>query len=264
MVLGIGAGDLIGLVRESGRLAGDPGGVLVVGPLAEVLARELGKGADDPTVVRTAGDAGQAAAVVVVLAGELGDQEARVVRTASREHVPVVAVQTLPGGGDGVPYVLAEHVVEVERGDGFPTDRIAAALAAALGRDGAGLAARLPVLRDAVRSRIFRRVALESAIIGAAPWSDNRHFPLLTLAQARMLLELQAASGRGSESRERALTVGVPLATSFATGLVARTLFRRVPLRGPLAAGAFAVAGTAAVKAIGGAVSARLAAAPSD
>ncbi len=50
-----------------------------------------------------------------------------------------------------MPYVLADDLVRIEPGHGFPVDEIAAAVARRLGDDGTALAARLPVLRGAVR-----------------------------------------------------------------------------------------------------------------
>ena len=48
------------------------------------------------------------------------------------------------------PYVLAEDIVRVPPGQGFPVDAIARAVARRLGEDGTALAAKLPVLRPAV------------------------------------------------------------------------------------------------------------------
>ena len=46
-----------------------------------------------------------------------------------------------------VPYVLAEDMVRVPPGQGFPVDAIARAVARRLGENGTALAAKLPVLR---------------------------------------------------------------------------------------------------------------------
>jgi hypothetical protein len=258
MPLGLATGELIGLTREARRLDEAPGCLLVLGPLADVLARALAEDAADPTLVRTAGDPGYAVAVVVVLAGAAGDDDVRVLREATRAHVPVVAVQMQETSAE-IPYVLAEHVVDCLPGEGFPVERVAEVLASALGRDAVPLAARLPVLRDAVRARRFRRAVVQSAIVSAAPWSDSAHFPLLVMGNTRMLMELEAASGRAPADDVRAtgLAAGLPVATALAAGVVARTVYRRLPVGGPLTAGAIAVLGTVAVRALGDAIATR-------
>ena len=104
--------------------------ILVRGVLADQLAAALRAGGD-PSLVRTAGDPAAASAVVCVVAGAATPEDERVLRTAARALVPLVAVQT----GDPaapLPYVLATEVVDCRPGAGFPVEEIAQALARVL------------------------------------------------------------------------------------------------------------------------------------
>lgn len=245
--LGIGPRDVLSLARHAGDVA-PKGPILVIGVLAEQLARELAAGGD-PALVRTRGNPADAAALVCVLAGAATAADEEALRAATRALVPVVAIQTGPAPVR-IPYVLATDVVECEAGKGFPVSRIADTLAGALGRDGAGLAGRLPVLRDAVERR---RAADGALAAGALAFSSDPapRLPVLALAQTRMLSELDAAGGRSAprEARETAQAVGPPLVAALATGLVARTLVRRLPFRNRLLDSALAAGVTYALAA---------------
>lgn len=227
--LGIGPRDVVSLARHAAAVA-PRGPILVIGVLAEQLARELAAGGD-PRLLETRGNPADAAALVCVVAGAAtpGDEEA--LRTATRSLVPAVAVQTGPAPVR-LPYVLATDVVECEPGKGFPLAEIADVLAGALGRDGAALAGRLPVLREAVERR---RAAAGAVAAGALAFATGAapKLPALALAQTRMLSELDTAGGRPAprEARETAEAVGIPLAAALATGLAARTLVRSLSVR---------------------------------
>ena len=141
--------------------------ILVRGVLAEQLAAALRAGGD-ASLVRTAGDPAAASAVVCVVAGAATPEDERVLRTAARALVPLVAVQT----GDPavlLPYVLATEVVDCRPGAGFPVEEIAQALARELRRDGPVLARSLPVLRDPVESRRAVEGAVAAASLAALP-----------------------------------------------------------------------------------------------
>lgn len=227
--LGLGPRDVLSLARHASDVA-PRGPILVLGVLAEHLARELAAGGD-PGLVATRGDPAHAAALVCVVAGAATAADEEALRTATRALVPVVAIQTGPASVR-IPYVLATDVVECEPGKGFPLAQIADTLAGALGHDGAALAGRLPVLRDAVERR---RAAAGALAAGALAFATNPapKLPALALAQTRMLSELETARGRPAprEARETAEAVGAPLAAALATGLVARTVVRRLPVR---------------------------------
>ena len=168
-------------------------------------------------------------------------------RAATRALVPTVVVQT---GEPSVriPYVLATDVIACEPGRGFPVDEIVHALAAALGQDGAALAAALPALREAVQSRRIEEGALTAGALAVSGGGSQR-LPVLALAQARMLSDVGAWGGAAPPGTPRATAVALapPLAAAFGAGLAARTLVRRLPVRNRLLDSAVAAAVTYAL-----------------
>jgi len=220
---------VLSLARHNRRAQSPRGPILVTGVLAEQLADELRAGGE-ASLVRTAGDPADAAAVVCVVGVAATRADEKVLRTAARALVPVIGVRT--GAADApIPYVLETDTVEVAPGQGFPVEEIARRLAAALGSGGAPLAASLPVIRDAVRSRRVADGALAATTLALG--SGGPRLPLLALAQARMLSDIAASSGRPAPETPQATAEAVapPLAVAVATGLAARTLARRLPLR---------------------------------
>ena len=204
--------------------------ILVRGVLADQLAAALRAGGD-PSLVRTAGDPAAASAVVCVVAGAATPEDERVLRTAARALVPLVAVQT----GDPaapLPYVLATEVVDCRPGAGFPVEEIAQALARVLRRDGPVLARSLPVLRDPVESRRAVEGAVAAASLAAlGRAASNPHLPLIS--QARMLSDIATAEGAAPPEAPRASleAVAPPLALSLATSAVVGQSLRRLPVR---------------------------------
>ena len=243
---GIGPRDALALARHAQSAALPKGPLLVTGVLAEALARELRSGGD-ASLVRTDGDPAGAAALVRVVAGAATPEDERVLRAATRALVPTVVVQTGEPSAR-IPYVLATDVVECEPGRGFPVDEIVHALAAALGRDGAALAAALPVLRDAVQSRRIEDGAVTAGALAVAGGGTQR-LPVLALAQARMLSDVATAGGAARPEAPRAVAeaVGPPLVAALGAGLAARTLVRRLPVRNRLLESAVAAAVTYAL-----------------
>jgi hypothetical protein len=230
--LGIGPRDVLSLARDARDVA-PKGPLLVTGILAEQLARELAAGGDR-ALVQTAGDPAEAAAVICVVAGAATAADEAALRAAARALVPVMAVQT--GATDvRIPYVLATDVIQCAPGKGFPVDDIARTLAGGLGRDGAGLAASLPVLREAVAKRRATDGAFAAAAAAVASDPGSR-LPVLALAQSRMLGELDTAGGRPApdDARATAEAVAPPFLASLAAGLAVRTLVRRLPVRNRL------------------------------
>jgi hypothetical protein len=243
---GIGPRDAVTLVRHVQSAASPKGPLLVTGVLAETLARELRAGGD-ASLVRTDGNPADAAAVVRVVAGAATPEDERVLRAATRALVPTVVVQTGPPSAR-IPYVLATDVVQCEPGKGFPVDRVARALAATLGPDGPPIAGVLPVLREAVQRRRIERGAAAAGALAVAGGEAQR-FPVLALAQARLLADVAAAGGAGRPEAPRAVAEAVvpPLAVGLGAGLAARALVRRLPLRNRLLDGAVAAAVTYAL-----------------
>lgn len=249
-LLGVGARDVVALARYQRQAQDGHRPLLVTGLLAEQLAKELGAGGD-PALVRTAGDPAEAALFVRVLAGAATAEDERLFRAATRALVPVVAVQTADRTVR-LPYVLAEDVVQCRPGSGFPLDEIADRIAAALGGAGAQLAASLPVLRDAVARRRTADAAVTAAGLTAFGAASGPRLPVLALDQARMLSDLAVASGAETSDDQHAAVqkLALPLALSLATGLAARELVRRLPVRGRALDTAVAAGATLALGAL--------------
>ena len=251
-LLGIGPRDVVALARHQRRAHDLSGPLLVTGMLAEQLARELGAGGD-PTLVGTSGEPDAAGIFVRVVAGAATAEDERQFRAATRAAVPIVAVQTAePGRAVRLPYVLAEDVVQVMPGSGFPVAEIADRIAAALGGAGAPLAASLPVLRDAVVRRRATDAAVGAAALAALGAGSGPRLPVLALAQARMLSDVAVASGaeQGGDGRDAAQQLALPLAAALGTGLAARELVRRAPFRARVVDAAVAAAATLALGAL--------------
>ena len=242
MPLGLNPREVLGVVRDTRHRAEAAKPIVVAGVLAGELAKQLGAGGE-PGAVRVGGDPSGSAALVLVLAGEPTDADIEQLRAAARAVVPTIAVQTGREQTLRVPYVLATDIVHCPPGKGFPVEEIAAALARRLAADGVALAARLPVMRAAVSERLIAHASRAGALIGLLPRGRAR-FPLLALAQLRLVLYLAAAHGR-ELGPDRAPEVGAVLGT----GLALRTGVRRLGLAGSRVVGG--VTGYAGTRALG-------------
>ena len=180
----------------------------------------------------------------------------QVLRAATRALVPVIGVRTGSSGAP-IPYVLATDVVDVPPGQGFPVDEIAGTLAAALGVDGAPLAGALPVLRDAVQARRVTDGVLAAGTLALG--RGGPRLPVLALSQARMLSDVAATEAGPTPETPRATAEAVapPLAAALATGVLARALVRRLPVRNRLLDGAVAAAATYALATVFGRIARR-------
>jgi len=253
MPIGLGLGSVTGLVREARQTGGSPGPVRVYGARADDVVRALAAGSDEPRLVQAGGDATYAVAIVCLIDDEVDAAGLAPLRAGSRQGTALVAVR-LDGTERPVPYVLATDVVAWAPGAPVPVPAIARRLAIRLRRDGRLLAARLPALRPAVHRELVSAAALGGAALVAVPWGDDVHLPILSMMQARMLLDLDVASGRPAPQspNELALAVGPWLGMSNAVGLSARTVYRRVPQRLRRVAGpVLAYTSTCAIAAVG-------------
>jgi uncharacterized protein (DUF697 family) len=234
--------DVQGSAREQKPLA--VGGVR---ELAAVLRRELAKDAK-PGGVRESDDPKGAAVYVYVLGGEPTDDDKRALKRARRARAPIVAVAvgSLPDDVS-IPSVLAEDIVRVGAGQGFPLDTIAHVIAVRLGEEGAPLAARVPVLRRAVCDVLITSFARRCGVLAAAVFIPGADLPLLVLNQTRMILRLEQAYGLDADPRERAPELLVTVAAGFGLRGVARQLLSVIPIAGWAVQSAVAYAGTRAL-----------------
>ena len=244
MPFGIGIGQAAGLVREARQFDGSSAYVAVSGAGAHELAAALAAGGDRAAVV-VDGDPVRAAVAIRLVDGEPAAAETAVLRRISSAGTPLLVVRR--GGAERLPYVLAGDVLEV--GTELPVAEVVAALARVAGEAGPALAARLPVLRGAVARRLIGTTSLANAAIAASPWMKQAQLPLLTIAQARMLLQLGLSRGDvlPRDPKALALAAGPVVLSPVAVGLGARELVRRLPFGGPVIRAAVAYAGTRAL-----------------
>jgi uncharacterized protein (DUF697 family) len=231
---------LLGALREvRGGTERRPIAIGGASELVPLLARELREGGEQAAVREWSDTGASSAAAVLVWIGK-ADEDA--LRAASLAHVPIVGLTD----GESLPYVLDTDLVVVRPGQGLPVLEIVRAIASALGARGAGLAARLPVLRDAVVDELIRSCARKNAVIAAAVFVPGVDMPVLTLNQVRLVLRIGQAYGREiDQSRLPELLGVVGAGLGFRT--IARELLDFVPFAGWAAKGAVAYAGTKAL-----------------
>jgi len=221
--------------------------VLAVGgasELAPVLRQQFLRGRADPAAVRVGGPEG-ADVYVHVLAGEPSEQDAAVLRRATRARVPVIAVAVGPAGdGGAIPYVLATDIVGARGGGRFPLEAIARAIAVRLGEDGAPLAARVPLLREAVCEQLVASLARKNGWL--AVWIRGANLPVLTLNELRLVLRLAQAYGVDNV-RRRLPELAATLGAGFGLRALARKLLDLAPVAGWAVKGAVAYGGTRAL-----------------
>jgi len=233
-----------GLVRELRTAAEETRPLVVSGPLAEQLVKELSGGAA-PGAVRAGGRVEGAGCLIRVLGGAPTEEDEQELKAAKRARVPVIVVQT--GREDfEVPYVLATDVVTCQPGHGFPVEEIAAAVAARLGEAGTGLAARVPVLREPLSQQLVGSFSRKNGILAVAIFVPGADFPVLTLNQIRLVLRLAAAHGVEVDQK-RLPEVLATVAAGFGFRAVARQLLGAVPIAGWAVKGGVAYGGTRAL-----------------
>lgn len=248
MALPVRIGALRALLKEVEASARAESTLAVGGPreLAEVLRRQLARGAEAGAV--RAGDSPEgAAALVYVLGRDPGPEDEEALKRARRARTPVVVVAAGPVSDDvSLPYVLATDVVRVPPGEGFPLERIARVVAARLGEAGAPLAAGIPLLRDAVCAELISSFSRKNAVVGAAVFVPGADLPLLALNQARLVLRIAQAHG-AELGQERLPELAATLAAGFGLRAAAREVLDLVPFAGWALKGAVAYAGTRAL-----------------
>ena len=236
-----------GVVKELRQAAREAGPLAVAGEpaLADALVAELGRGTVPGAVRRGAGEG--AAALVYVLAAPPSDDDRRVLKAARRAKVPIAAL--LAGGeveAGAIPYVLTTDIVRMPAGSAFPVGELACVLAHRLDEQGTEVAARVPMLRDAVCEHLIARFARQAGLVGAAVFIPGADLPVLTLNQLRLVLRIGAAHGVevGADRLPEILAV-IGSGLAFRAG--ARQLVGAVPIAGWLVKGAVAYAGTRAL-----------------
>jgi uncharacterized protein (DUF697 family) len=229
---------ILSLVRELRAGRGEHRPIVVAGAreLVPLLAKGLREGGD-PSAVREGGRPEDAAVLVWI-----GKPDEAALRAASRAHVPIVGVTD----GESLPYVLDTNLAFVRPGEGMPVEEVARRIAAVLGELGTGLAARLPIVREAVVEDLIRSFSRRNGLVGAAVWIPGVDLPLLTLNQIRLVLRIALAHGEEIDGSRVPELLGV-VGAGFGLRTLARQLLDFVPVAGWAVKGAVAYAGTRAI-----------------
>ncbi len=230
MALPVSAGAIRKLLTEVAA-SGRPEDVLAVGgasELAPVLRQQLLRGRAEPGAVRL-GAPEDADAYVHVLAGAPRDEDVALLRRARRARVPVIAVAVGFTDEPAVPYVLATDAVCVGAGQAFPLEAIAHAIAARLGEHGAPLAARVPLLREAVSEQLVASFARKNGLVAAAVWIPGADLPVLALNELRLVLRLWQAHGAAGDVRDRLPELAATLCAGLGLRALARELLDLIP-----------------------------------
>jgi uncharacterized protein (DUF697 family) len=260
MALPVSAGAIRKLLVEVAA-SGRRNDVLAVGGTTELvflLRQQFLRGRAEPGAVQLS-DPEDADVYVRVLAGEPSDEDVVVLRRARRAGVPAIVVAVGSAGDASIPYVLATDVVSVDEGQPFPLEAIARAIAARLREHGAPLAARVPLLREAVCEQLVSSFARKNGMVAAAVWIPGADLPVLALNELRLVLRLAQAHGAAGDVRDRLPEVAATLCAGFGLRALAREILDLVPGAGWAVKGAVAYGGT---RALGEAARMRFALAP--
>ena len=245
-----------GVVKEIKAAAEDLSPLVVAGaaaPASELVAA-LAEGGDTSALRDLSGrevtryDLQGAALLLYVVSGEKPTAEdEQVLKLADRNDVDAVCVLV---GAKSTPvdvaYVPATRVVAVPPGRPLPVDRIAELVASLTDETGYALAARLPVVREAVVESIVRRFARQNGVLGVAIFIPGADFPVLTLNQLRMVFRIAAAHGEEID-RERIPEVLAVVGAGLGFRTVAREALGFVPGLGWAIKGGVAYVGTKAL-----------------
>jgi uncharacterized protein (DUF697 family) len=241
------------LVKEIRTAVEDFRPLLVAGasePAGKVAAALVADG--DEQAVRnlsggtpTAYDVEGAQVLLYVIEGDSATPEdERILRLADRHDVGIVCLLiTATADPPDVPYVLATDVIVVRPGQELPFERIVERIADRLGEKSYVLAAKIPVIRNAVCEEIVRGFARTNGILGAAIFIPGADLPVLTLNQIRMVLRLAAAYGEEID-RERALELLAVVGAGLGFRALARQALTLVPGPGWAVKGGVAYAAT--------------------
>ncbi|MEO8290578.1 MAG: hypothetical protein ABI649_06235 [Gaiellaceae bacterium] len=245
-----------GVFKEIKTAAEDLRPLLVAGAPgpARDLVRELGAGGDANAIrdlsgqEPTAYDLEGAGLLIYVVDGPApSGEDEKVLKLADRNDVEIIGV--LIGAERqplDVPFVPATNVVAVPPGHAITIERVAELVAALADENGYGLAARLPVLREAVVEAIIRRFSRQNGVLGVAIFVPGADFPVLTLNQLRMVFRIAAAYGQEID-RDRVPELLAVVGAGLGFRTIAREALGFVPGLGWAIKGGMAYVGTRAL-----------------
>lgn len=167
---------------------------------------------------------------------------------ARERGVPTLAVGVAESGSDvaeavGNPY--ADSVANLDPAR-VVDEEVAAWLVERLRGKRLALAHNFPFLRSAVAEEAVKATALQNGLIGAVVVIPGADMPLMTLNQAKMMLQIAAAFGE-QLGADRVKEVGAIVGGGFALRAIARQLLVVVPGLGWAIKGAIGYGGTIAM-----------------
>jgi uncharacterized protein (DUF697 family) len=245
-----------GVVKEIKTAAEDLQPLVVAGAAgpASRLVEELTAGGDPNAIRDLSGkevaryDLQGASLLVYAIEGERpSDEDESVLKLADRNDVDVICVlEGAAGQPLDVPYVPATSVIAVPPGHPVPVARVAELVASLTEENGYGLAARLPVIREAVVEAIVRRFSRQNGVLGVAIFIPGADFPVLTLNQLRMVFRIAAAHGQEID-RERIPEILAVVGAGLGFRTLAREALGVIPGLGWAIKGGVAYVGTRAL-----------------
>jgi len=240
---GIGAGQILALVREMQAIESSSAYIAVSGVRTSELWAALTEGGDLGAVVIRE-EPGDASVVVRLLDGDPTEADNALHRRIVRAGIPLIVLRP---GAEPVPYALPGDVLDL--GPELPVAALTVAIARAAPDAAPRLASRLPILRPAVERRLVVLTSVGNAALAFSNKAAGPQLPLLSLAQSRMLLMLDACRGEvlPRDPKGVAAVAGPRVAVSVGLGFAARAAVRHLPVRGRLVRASVAFAGTRAL-----------------
>ena len=163
------------------------------------------------------------------------------------------ALQALSAGQaedeDDVEYVMGidvDDIVDVSLAEARPLEPLAKWVATRLPKKRLALAAAFPFMRRAISAELSQNNAIANAAIGIVAFVPGSDMPLITLNQAKLVLQMAAVYGQDLDKR-RAKEIVAVVAGAFGWRALARRLSRFVPVLGIPVKTAVAYTGTLAV-----------------
>ena len=202
----------------------------------------------------TTPDVDEESDVVVVVAGDSPVTGELYAQCAARD-VPCVVVGTsmtrvLERAEESGGRISALDVVVYAGGDEDSVDRFLLSLGNwivdACRSSRVALAATFPFLRRSLAYEVVKATSFQNGIIGAVTFIPGADMPIMTLNQAKMILQIAAAYGEGL-GLERLKELAVVVGGGFALRAAARQLVGLVPALGWAVKGGVGYSGTLAI-----------------
>jgi uncharacterized protein (DUF697 family) len=236
--------DAEAVEKVRAALAGDSSGAAVSGSPVESAVFP-----DADSFPSEAFSESVAASVLVASASELASADGlcgQLSKLAESDRPVVVVLTQAPGVEVSFPGVGPDRVVGMSMDGRPPADVLSEALVDAAGDASVPLAAKLPVLREETAKRIIKKTATQNAVIGVVFILPGADMPVMTLNEAKMILQIAAAYGE-EVGVERAIELLGVVGGGYGLRTLARQALDFVPGPGWIIKGAVAYSGTRAM-----------------